>query len=34
VLEPIDAHTVRSLANFLVVRIMQDRDTGIFASGR
>ena len=32
--EPADAGVVRSAANFVVVRIMQDGDTAIFASGR
>ena len=33
-LEPVDASVVRSIANFSVIRIMQDGDTVIFASGR
>jgi len=33
-LERIDAKVVRSSANFLVIRIMQDGDTMVFASGR
>jgi anthranilate 1,2-dioxygenase small subunit len=33
-LEPVDADVVRSIANFTVIRIMQDGDTVIFASGR
>jgi 3-phenylpropionate/cinnamic acid dioxygenase small subunit len=33
-LEPIDARIVRSSANFLVIRIMQDGATMVFASGR
>jgi anthranilate 1,2-dioxygenase small subunit len=33
-LEAGDANQVRSTANFVVVRIMQDGDTAIFASGR
>ena len=33
-LEPVDASVVRSTANFIVLRIMQDGDTVIFASGR
>ena len=33
-LEPVDAGVVRSTANFVVLRIMQDGDTVIFASGR
>ena len=33
-LEPADAGVVRSAANFIVLRIMQDGDTVIFASGR
>lgn len=32
--EPLDAGTVRSMANFLVVRIMQNGETLLFASGR
>ena len=34
VLEPVDAGVVRSTANLIVLRIMQDGDTMIFASGR
>ena len=33
-LEPVDAKVVRSSANFLVIRIMQDGATLLFASGR
>ena len=33
-LEPIDAGTVKSTANFLVIRIMHDGATMVFASGR
>jgi len=33
-IEGIDRHTVRSVANFLVVRVMQDGQTLLFASGR
>ena len=33
-LEPVDAGAVRSTANFTVLRILQDGDTMIFASGR
>ena len=33
-LEPVDANVVRSSANFLVIRIMQDGATLLFASGR
>lgn len=33
-LEPIDTRAVQSTANFLVIRIMQDGDTMVFASGR
>jgi anthranilate 1,2-dioxygenase small subunit len=33
-LEPVDANVVRSTANFVVVRIMQDGATVLFASGR
>ena len=33
-LEPAGANVVRSTANFVVLRIMQDGDTVIFASGR
>ena len=32
--EPADAGVVRSTANFIVIRIMQDGETMIFASGR
>lgn len=32
--ESVDANVVRSTANFIVLRIMQDGDTVIFASGR
>ena len=32
--EPLDARTVRSVANFLVVRVMQNGETLLFASGR
>jgi anthranilate 1,2-dioxygenase small subunit len=32
--EAIDRNTVRSVANFLVVRVMQDGHTLLFASGR
>ena len=32
--EPLDARTVSSVANFLVVRIMQNGETQLFASGR
>ena len=32
--EPSDAGVVRSSANFMVLRIMQDGDTVVFASGR
>lgn len=32
--ERIDARVARSTANFLVIRIMQDGDTMVFASGR
>ncbi len=32
--EAIDRHTVRSVASFLVVRVMQDGQTLLFASGR
>jgi len=33
-IEGIDRHTVRSVASFLVVRVMQDGQTLLFASGR
>jgi anthranilate 1,2-dioxygenase small subunit len=33
-LEPVDSGVVRSTANFMVLRIMQDGDTVTFASGR
>ena len=33
-LEPVDAGVVRSTANLVVLRIMQDGDTMVFASGR
>ena len=33
-IQKIDHHAVRSIANFVVIRIMQDGDTIIFASGR
>jgi len=33
-LEPEDAGVVRSTANFIVLRILQDGDTVVFASGR
>ena len=33
-LEPIDVNVVRSTANFVVVRIMQDGEATLFASGR
>jgi anthranilate 1,2-dioxygenase small subunit len=33
-LEPVDAGVVRSTANFIVLRVMQDGDTVTFASGR
>jgi anthranilate 1,2-dioxygenase small subunit len=33
-LEPVDANVVRSISNFTVIRIMQDGNTTIFASGR
>jgi anthranilate 1,2-dioxygenase small subunit len=33
-LEPVDANVVRSSAHFLVIRIMQDGATLLFASGR
>jgi 3-phenylpropionate/cinnamic acid dioxygenase small subunit len=33
-IEKIDHHAVRSTANFVVIRIMQDGDTIIFATGR
>ncbi len=33
-LEPIDTRAVQSTANFLVIRVMQDGDTTVFASGR
>jgi 3-phenylpropionate/cinnamic acid dioxygenase small subunit len=32
--EPLDANVVRSVSNFTVIRIMQDGNTTIFASGR
>jgi anthranilate 1,2-dioxygenase small subunit len=34
VLEKIDEEEIRSVANFVVIRIMQDGDTIIFATGR
>jgi anthranilate 1,2-dioxygenase small subunit len=34
VLEKIDDEEIRSIANFVVIRIMQDGDTIIFATGR
>jgi 3-phenylpropionate/cinnamic acid dioxygenase small subunit len=33
-LEPVDAEVVRSSANFLVIRVMHDGATMLFASGR
>jgi anthranilate 1,2-dioxygenase small subunit len=33
-IQKIDHNAVRSIANFVVIRIMQDGDTIIFASGR
>ena len=33
-LDPVDANIVRSTANFVVIRVMQDGGTLIFASGR